>query len=111
MQLQSKQLLTLLTLVLVAMLGYAFWPRGYGDVGHQGYQYATALFSAVNQQDLERLQDIAQRIQQSQQNGELQPREAEWLLDIIRDAESGKWERANQHVRQLMEDQVREVSS
>ena len=91
---------------LIVAAGWYWFQRGYGQVSELGYQYATAMFSACNQQDEARLQRIAAMVEQSTAAGELPQQEAAWLRQIIDMGLAGHWEDASEEVRQLMEDQL-----
>jgi len=70
------------------------------------YQYAKALYSVTNRQQVERLEPVSAQIEQARQAGELPQREAGWLQAIVDDARTGDWQTANSAARQMMQDQV-----
>ncbi|MCA8987686.1 MAG: hypothetical protein KDA78_08610 [Planctomycetaceae bacterium] len=79
---------------------------GYPQVGPATYEYAKALYAVCNQQDLVRLKNCRQDIEQLKQTQEIADREANYLLAIIRDAEQGAWTQSMEECRKLMEDQI-----
>lgn len=91
-------------------IGYVWLNRGYGEVSEHGYDFAVALFSAVNQKDKARLGKVAEMVDESRENGRITDREAGWLKGIVDDGLADRWDRAARSVRRLMQDQVREVS-
>ena len=99
------------TLLIVSGVGLWMATRGYGEVSHEGYQYATALFSICNQQDELRLEKLSDMIDRALADGEVQPKESSWLQEIIRLGRAGDWEAASREVRQLMEDQQRRAEA
>jgi hypothetical protein len=50
---------------------------------------------------------VSHQISESQREGKITEREAEWLRRIIEDARRGEWQTAQQVARQMMDDQVR----
>lgn len=98
------------TLVLAALIlagGYWFLNRGYGETSPQGYKYSIALFSACNQKDKAKLEEVADLIRADFVAGELNEGESKWLMDIIDDGLNDRWQAANNAVRKLMNDQVK----
>ena len=79
---------------------------GYGKVSPQAYECAKALYAITNRQAADRLPEVETQISESLSKGELAAQEADWLLDIIKDAENERWEAAAKAARRLMEDQV-----
>ena len=108
--LQRQPLMLSIALALLVAAGaYLWFSQSYGEVSRNGYEFATALFSAVNQQDKPRLLRIADMVQQSHAAGKLRSDDADWLVEIVELGLDGEWTAANRNIRQLMEDQVREV--
>lgn len=100
--------LTLL-LGLIVLLGLAFAVRGcggYGEVGHEAYQHAKALYSICNRQDAARLEKFSATLTQAREAETITTQEHAWMDDIITEARAGNWEQATAKSRQLMEDQV-----
>lgn len=75
------------------------------ELSSTAYDYTKALFSISNRKDTEGLTTAKQKIESSEQAGEISAAEAKALLGIVAMAESGKWDKANQRARQLMEQQ------
>ena len=94
-------------LLLIAVYCFAS-SRQYGEVSDEGYAYATALYSCCNQRDIDKLEVIAQMIEEARSREELGDRETRWLAGIVEQGREGDWARASTSVRQLMEDQVSE---
>ncbi len=80
---------------------------GYPEISPAAYQYAKALYSVANRQRSEKLDAVSHQISESQRDGKITEREAEWLRRIIDDARQGEWQTAQQVARQMMDDQVR----
>ncbi len=91
---------------LVVVLLAGLCGCGYGDVSHQAYEHATALYSICNRRDEARLQTYSQMLTTAQESGELTSKEAGWLAEIADLANVGEWEQATTKVRRLMTDQV-----
>ncbi len=106
---QDRWLWGLLALLAAGAVGYWFANRPYGEVSQAGYAYATALFSACNQQDEGRLNTIAAMVADAEGAGDLHAREARWLRQIIGKGLDGNWQQASRAVRKLMEDQRRKA--
>ncbi len=99
-------------LVLLIAAGVWWWLRPqYSETSENGYAVAVALFTACNQQDSEKLQELATHVEQLRAQGELGPDEADWLSNIIELGLDGKWPAANRKVRSLMQQQVRPAPS
>lgn len=82
----------------------------YGQVSPATYQYAQAAYSVSNRRASNHLEPLKSQLQTAQTNGELPAHEAEWLLDILADAESGDWDAAVQASRRMLENQAVAVS-
>lgn len=104
---RSYQIAAALALTVLLAGTYWFLNTGYGETSAQGYKYSMALFSACNQRDKAKLQEVADLIQQDVESGTLESRESKWLLDIIDDGLNDRWQAANRAVRRLMDDQVK----
>jgi hypothetical protein len=92
----------LLTLLQLPIVGCG----GYGEVSPTTYEFAKALYSIANRRASESLEPARQKIEAARQQGDLNSREAGWLLEIVGDAERGKWERASNAAREMVADQV-----
>lgn len=92
--------------LVVAGIGYLLSRGGYGEMSPTGYQYATALYSACNQKDRDKLDLLAEMIDQSKDQQKIGEAETEWLIAIIEQGKRRQWDEAAQEVRQLMLDQV-----
>ena len=94
---------------VVALVGCG----GYGKVSPLTYDYAKSLYNISNRRLDDRLGPIKEQVQASLADGAISDREANWLTDIIDDAENHDWKRAMNSARQIMEDQVtlREMST
>ena len=94
--------------VLVLLLGAALWwlNSGYGKTSEKGYQFATALFSACNRKNSDKLQEIATMLDASQAAGELGQAEFRDLRTIVDVGLAGNWTEASRRTRALMEAQV-----
>ena len=79
----------------------------YGEVNQLTYEFAKALYSVTNQRKTEKLDAVAGQIDQSLAADKLAKKEAAWLHAVIDDAREGKWKKANQACRRMMEEQVK----
>lgn len=70
------------------------------------YEISKALYSVCNQKNEERLVAVEKLIQSSLEQNEINDSEAQWLNEIITQAQEGKWEAAMQESRRMMEDQA-----
>lgn len=94
--------------VLALSLGlYLYLNRGYGEISELGYQYATALYSACNQTDDEKLEVISEMVIAASERQELEEHELRWLQGIIELGRQGDWRAAAGKTRQLLSDQVK----
>lgn len=82
------------------------YDRGYDPVGEKAYQYAIALNTVCNQRNDKKLPLLKSMIGDALAEESITPTEHEWLIDIIESAEQGKWPRAEEQIRRLLEDQV-----
>lgn len=90
-------------MVLVASPGGC---SGYDDVSPTTYEFAKALYSITNRKAEDRLPSFKAKLQEAVDSGEVPQREAEWLTDIVAEAEQGDWQAASRECRRMMEDQV-----
>lgn len=97
---------TIMAILVVA--GIVFWLSlpPYGKISPHGYELTTALYSACNQQDPERVAAVAELTDRAVRANKLNPTESEWLSEIIEHAQAGRWQRAATDSRELMEAQV-----
>ena len=79
---------------------------GYPQVSSHAYGLATALYSTCNRSDTARLEKIAELTKAARTKAEITDQEAEWIQQIVAQAESGKWEVAAAESRLLLESQV-----
>ncbi len=79
---------------------------GYPKVSPKTYEISKALYSACNRKSAEHVAKASELIETHHESGDLSKREAKWLREIVRNAESGSWEAATLEARQLMEDQI-----
>ena len=91
----------------VALLLATFTGCGYGEVSPTAYEYAKALYSVSNRQSVEKIAAVRAKIDASLDAGDLAPHEADWLTEVCDDCEAGRWEKATERARRMMEDQVR----
>ncbi len=79
---------------------------GYGKTSPKAYEIAKALVSICDRQAKDRLDKVAQMVEDAHQVGELSARETEWLRDIIADGRAGNWAKGQAAARELMQAQV-----
>ena len=106
---QGKWIMAGLTLFIATWFVAPFvirWASGYGEVDHQTYEIATALYAACNARSADRLSQVSQVIDQAKRDDQVPDREARWLERIIDRAESGDWESAARSARRMLSDQV-----
>lgn len=78
---------------------------GYPRIQFEAYELAKALNTICNLKKQEQLPQFRDMVAQKQEAGELSAEEAEILLEILKIAEAGEWERARDEVRRLLLDQ------
>lgn len=92
---------------LLVIVGAWMWMnRGYAKISDSGYQYALALVSACNRQDLKRVQTIVQSVRQAKDDGGLSAYDARVLEEIGELAVAGNWEKAAANAKKLLKAQV-----
>lgn len=101
----TKVIVSVTSLLLVVCVCF-YLSTGYGKVSSQGYAYSMALFSACNQKDEAKLQQIAVMIKDDLEAGKIDEPESRWLTAIIDDGLNGRWGKANEALRELMDAQV-----
>ncbi|QDV25465.1 hypothetical protein [Aureliella helgolandensis] len=106
----QKPMGALLAAVVLIGLGYWWFSPEYGETSQLGYDCAIALYSACNQQDVQKLKQIAVIVETSVDANQLSEREMQWLQDIIALGQAGEWKTAIAKTRLLMETQLQEVS-
>ncbi|MCA9118182.1 MAG: hypothetical protein KDA79_24085 [Planctomycetaceae bacterium] len=79
---------------------------GYPEVSPKAYEISKALFSAASRQSEEQLDRAARLIETERKAGEISPREAGWLNEVVATARKGDWPEAQATARQIMEDQI-----
>ncbi len=97
--------------LLICIGAWSWMNQGYAKIGDSGYQYALALVSACNRQDLERVQTIVQNVRQAKDEGELSAYDARVLEEIGELAIEGNWEKAAANARKLLKAQVSRAAS
>lgn len=97
-----------LTVFVLGVVGVAYYLSRptYPKISPKAYEYATALYSASNQQATEKLDVLTQLIDRSRSEGEIDVKESRWLHAIIDQSRSGRWQKANAECRVLLECQV-----
>lgn len=80
--------------------------REYGEVNQETFGHATALYSACNQKNLNRLETCAQLLTDAVASDRVSSTEANYLAEIIAAGRKGNWEEAQAMARQLMTDQA-----
>ncbi|MCA8982955.1 MAG: hypothetical protein R3C12_25705 [Planctomycetaceae bacterium] len=79
---------------------------GYGAVSERTYEVAQALCNISNRQQAEKLPQVRKLIEESLEQQLLSQREADWLNEIVEDANRGNWEVAERKSRRMLQDQV-----
>ena len=103
----GKQLGMSLGIVLCLVTAIIVWmSRGYDKISEGGYEYALALISACNRQDLERVQMIVENARQANADGKLPDYDTRVLEQIGQQAIDGRWEQASANARKLLKSQV-----
>lgn len=95
-----------IVLILLVAVGYWLQRPAYGEIGRKGYDYAMALSSACSGRSQARVAKISQMITQSEEAGELNAAESNWLQQIVQQTNTGNWETAYENVRLLMQCQT-----
>ena len=102
MKIESKPWIYGIMVALCLLLGYLWLSNRPATLTSEGSQFATALFSAVNQKSEPRLAEISELLDSALEEGSLTPEEAKQLHAIIDQAQSGDWDQALRRVRKLM---------
>ena len=103
----NRKRILLLALAILLAAGAAFYfSRGYGKTSQLGYELTQALYSACNQQDLERVRKIARLLDEYTESQKLHQSEQRWLRTIISLAERGSWEESQVEARKLLQAQA-----
>ena len=98
----SRAMLIAASLAILATLGCA----QYGPISRPAYDYATALYSVSNRKSADKLGGISLQIRKACEAGEISKDEAQWLDEIVQQAQEGEWETAATSSRTMMEEQA-----
>ena len=91
--------------ILIASLLTLSGCKKYGDVSPRAYEISKALYSACNRKSTEHLEQSAEIVEESFEEGEITESEQQWFREIISKAEGGDWKQAMLDARSMMEDQ------
>ncbi len=80
---------------------------GYGTVSPETYELAKAIYGVCNRQQTEKLPQVRELIETSLEKQEITEKEAQWLKDIVKQAEAGQWETAAAKARRIVSDQTK----
>lgn len=97
-----------LAVVVFAVLGivYYFTLPAYPKISPMAYEYATALYSACNQETPEKLDVLTELIDRSHSAREIDAQESKWLHAIVDRGRDGQWQKAVAECRVMLECQV-----
>lgn len=79
---------------------------GYGAVSERTYEVAQSLYNISNRRQADKLPQMRKLIEESLEQRLLSAREADWLNEIVEDANQGNWDVAERKSRRMMQDQV-----
>lgn len=104
----STRTVTVLLLVVSAAIAiYLVCNQGYGAVHRTTYDMATAVYGACLSKSKPRLEKLQQMLDEnSEATSEMPARERDWIQQMIRKAQNGKWESAASNAKRMMQDQV-----
>ena len=101
----SNQYIALATVAILAGLVWFFWPSKV-ELSPDTYEIALALYRVCNQQDVEGLQQIQDKLSQLSNATDTDNLSVSHLQQIVNDARAGNWTTAMQHTRQALADQT-----
>ena len=92
---------------MLLILVWLVWPKGYGSVSDQSCEVANALYTACMTESDEHLARVDQLLQEEAETGKLDlpTQERQWLEQIVRTAQKGRWKAAAKKARLMMEQQ------
>lgn len=98
----SFSIFTVLCLLAVATTGCSDYP----EFSPKAYDISTALYSTCRRADEANLQKLAELTAAELESAQISEREAQWLREIITQAEQGEWQAAAAESRSILEAQV-----
>ena len=78
----------------------------YAGISPKAYDISSALYSTCRRADSANLQKLAILTKAEHDSSELSDREAEWINDIIAQANAGQWQEAAAESRSILEAQI-----
>lgn len=99
----SRVLLLLLAGMLLILPGC----QQYGSVSPQAWEIATAIYAVSNRQDAARLPAVDAVISEAFTAQQISESEQQALRQMLKDAEAGRWQKAMDDARTMLEEQVK----
>ena len=98
----TLRLILSLCLLVPVVSGCGDYPKLSGEA----YDLSSALYSSCRRGNADSLTRIAELTDSSLEEGKISEKEADWIRDIISQAEGGDWKGASAEARAMMESQV-----
>ena len=98
----------MVAVVVIVMILMFFLNRGYGKVSHEAYQVATALYGACLSKSAPRIEKIQELLHGGSAEFDatsISPREKQWLIEVVRQAQESQWGAAAAAAKRMMVDQ------
>lgn len=99
---RSKVMLLLLSGLLAGISGC----QQYGPVSPRAWEIATAIYSVSNRQDPDRLPAVDTVISEAFAAQQISESEQQALRQMLTDAEEGRWQKAMEDARTMLNEQV-----
>lgn len=99
------QYIALPTLAILAGLVWFLWPSKV-ELSPDTYEIAIALYRACNQQDVDSLQQIQDKLSQLSNATDTDNLSVTYLQQIVNEARAGNWATAMQHTHEALADQT-----
>ena len=94
--------------MLIACLWF-FYPRSYGEFSDRANDLALACYGACRTKSDQRIEQLQAMLDDSDYSASLTPQEIRWLQNVLSVARSGRWQRAAEIAKQMLDDQVKPV--
>lgn len=101
----SYQYIVLAVVAMMAGLFWFFWPSKV-ELTHDTYEIAIALYRVCNQQDVEGLQQIQDKLSQLSNATDTENPSIIYLQQMVKEARAGNWTTAMQRTREALADQT-----
>lgn len=93
-------------LLMSGLLAVVVGCQQYGPVSPRAWEIATAIYSACNRQDVDRLPAVDQVISEAFAAEQISESEQRALRQMLTDAEQGRWQTAMEDARTMLNEQI-----